>query len=89
MMAGAPEPHTSVLDSAMMEVDPKDGPSLTYQPQADLEPAETLTELKPVKQNVTYDSQTGKMYAELGSSNSNNSRPENVVSTCSSSSSLS
>ena len=29
---------------------------------------DTLTQLKPVKQNVTYDSETGKMYAELGSS---------------------
>ena len=30
------------------------------------------TELKPVKQSLTYDSSTGKMYAELGSSNNNN-----------------
>ena len=28
----------------------------------------TITELKPVKQNVTYDTSTGKMYAELGAS---------------------
>ena len=43
---------------------------ITYQPQADpasLEPTDTI-ELKPVKQNVTYDTSTGKMYAELGSS---------------------
>ena len=53
MMAGAPEPHSSVLDSAMMEVDPKDGHSLTYQPQADLEPP-TLTELKPVNLSTPY-----------------------------------
>ena len=53
----------------MMEVEEKEltsETSLTYQPQVELEPAETLTELKPVKQSVTYDSQTGKMYAELG-----------------------
>ena len=62
----------------MMEVDTKDGSTvednLTYQPQADIEPAETLTELKPVKQSVTYDSQTGKMYAELGTSSNPDSR---------------
>ena len=30
---------------------------------SDLEPSsETLTELKPVKQSVTYDNQTGKVY---------------------------
>lgn len=43
---------------------------ITYQPQADpasLEATDTI-ELKPVKQNVTYDTSTGKMYAELGSS---------------------
>ena len=54
--------------ATMMEVEEKEltSESLTYQPQVELEPAETLTELKPVKQSVTYDSQTGKMYAELG-----------------------
>ena len=36
---------------------------------ADLEPSSgPLTELKPVKQSVTYDNQTGKVYAELGTS---------------------
>ena len=36
---------------------------------ADLEPSSgQLTELKPVKQSVTYDNQTGKVYAELGTS---------------------
>ena len=50
--------------------------SLQYQPQADLQqPAETLTELKPVKQAVTYDSSTGKMYAELGSGGTNRQLP--------------
>ena len=66
----------------MMEVDTKDGTTvednLTYQPQADIEPAETLTELKPVKQSVTYDSQTGKMYAELGTSSNPDSRQVRV-----------
>ena len=52
--------------------------SLQYQPQADLQqPAETLTELKPVKQSVTYDSSTGKMYAELGSGGTNRQLPSN------------
>ena len=62
----------------LMEVEDKEltSETLTYQPQAELEPAETLTELKPVKQNVTYDSQTGKMYAELGSSVSGESRTQ-------------
>ena len=41
-----------------------------YQPQvAELEQPK-LEEMKPVKQNVTYDSSTGKMYEELGSTNS-------------------
>ena len=42
-----------------------------YQPPSDLEPGQveaTITELKPVKQSVTYDTSTGKMYAELGAS---------------------
>ena len=35
----------------------------------DIEPSSgPLTELKPVKQSVTYDNQTGKVYAELGTS---------------------
>ena len=59
---------SDVRVATMMEVEEKEltSESLTYQPQVELEPAETLTELKPVKQSVTYDSQTGKMYAELG-----------------------
>ena len=41
-----------------------------YQPQvAELEQPK-LEEMKPVKQNVTYDSSTGKMYEELGTTNS-------------------
>ena len=42
-----------------------------YLPPSELEPGQveaTITELKPVKQNVTYDTSTGKMYAELGAS---------------------
>ena len=39
-----------------------------YEPQGpQLEPLK-IVEMKPVKQNVTYDSSTGKMYEELGSS---------------------
>ena len=73
-MSGGVETKMSVGEvrvSSIMEVEEKEltSESLTYQPQVDLEPAETLTELKPVKQSVTYDSQTGKMYAELGTSN--------------------
>ena len=62
--------ETKMTVATIMEVEEKElaSESLTYQPQVDLEPAETLTELKPVKQSVTYDSQTGKMYAELGTS---------------------
>ena len=41
-----------------------------YEPQGpQLEPLK-IVEMKPVKQNVTYDSSTGKMYEELGSSSS-------------------
>ena len=32
-----------------------------------------LAAMKPVKQTVTYDSSTGKMYEELGSTNSSSS----------------
>ena len=71
-MSGGAESKLTVGEvrvTAMMEVEEKElaSESLTYQPQVELEPAESLTELKPVKQSVTYDSQTGKMYAELGS----------------------
>ena len=46
-----------------------------YQPQVNqlesLDPkTESKTEMKPVKQTVTYDSSTGKMYEELGSTSS-------------------
>ena len=68
MAGGVDTKLTAGEVGTLMEVEDKEltSESLTYQPQAELEPAETLTELKPVKQNVTYDSQTGKMYAELG-----------------------
>jgi hypothetical protein len=49
----------------------KTGDEAQYQPPSELEPGQveaTITELKPVKQNVTYDTSTGKMYAELGAS---------------------
>ena len=36
--------------------------------RSDFQVEATITELKPVKQNVTYDTSTGKMYAELGAS---------------------
>ena len=46
------------------------GESGKYQPQlSQLEPVKPV-EMKPVKQTVTYDSSTGKMYEELGSSGS-------------------
>ena len=35
-----------------------------------LERKESSKEMKPVKQTVTYDSSTGKMYEELGSTSS-------------------
>ena len=70
MAGGVDTKLTAGEVGTLMEVEDKEltSESLNYQPQAELEPAETLTELKPVKQNVTYDSQTGKMYAELGTS---------------------
>ena len=79
MMTGLSDTMTG---DEMMEVDVKDAgvveDSLQYQPQADLQQhTETLTELKPVKQSVTYDSSTGKMYAELGSTASERHLPSN------------
>ena len=56
--------HRAVIANVKMVED------IPYQPQADpaaMETTDTI-ELKPVKQNVTYDTSTGKMYAELGSS---------------------
>ena len=41
-----------------------------YQPQVPELEQPKLEEMKPVKQNVTYDSSTGKMYEELGTTNS-------------------
>ena len=41
-----------------------------YQPQVPELEQPKVEEMKPVKQNVTYDSSTGKMYEELGSTNS-------------------
>ena len=61
------EPNAVIANVKMVE-------DMTYQPQADpssLEPTDTI-ELKPIKQNVTYDTSTGKMYAELGSTNATN-----------------
>ena len=49
-----------------------------------------LAAMKPVKQTVTYDSSTGKMYEELGSTNSgsagtnsSSSRPSSIFSSTS------
>ena len=50
-------------------------PGGKYQPQVSHLEQPKLQEMKPVKQNVTYDSSTGKMYEELGSTNSSSSRP--------------
>ena len=41
-----------------------------YQPQVPELEQPKVEEMKPVKQNVTYDSSTGKMYEELGTTNS-------------------